>query len=302
MTSRVVENPAAPGSDAWRKMLTPSKIPSVLAVSRFKSQFATWHEMAGLVEPAPIDADRQDLFDYGHAAEAAASVYWKRKNPGWRLSAGEVQFTRDDLPYPNAATIDGRASRGRKRRVVEKKTARSLEEWGDDGSGVIPEDYAAQVIFQMFITGWHDPADLVLWPQYGRPRIYTVEYNEALAAFIDAKARAWHQSLITGERPDLDDTVTTYECIRQMHPEIDGREVEVDPDLAIRYLEHVAEDKGVTKRLRGVKSELLDVMGQGETAMCMGQKIATRTPWRGDTVALKANTKTDPATIGELIA
>ena len=51
--------------------MTASKIPSILGISRFKSQFALWHEMAGLVDPEPISESTQELFDYGHAAELA---------------------------------------------------------------------------------------------------------------------------------------------------------------------------------------------------------------------------------------
>ncbi|MFD3812159.1 hypothetical protein [Rhodococcus sp. NPDC058639] len=102
-----------------------------------------WHEMAGLVDPAPISQATQELFDYGHAAELAAREFWLRRNPGWRASQKEVQYHRTNLPgiWLAAATIDRRASRGSSRKIVEVKTARDLEEFGDDGSGEIPIDY-----------------------------------------------------------------------------------------------------------------------------------------------------------------
>jgi predicted phage-related endonuclease len=291
-----------PGSDEWGKVITASKIPAILGISRWQSQFTLWHEMAGLIEREPISEARQDDFDYGHAAELAAAEYWKFKNPGWRLSRGEVQFSRDDLPFPNAATIDRRASRGKRRKVAEVKTARSLEEWGDDGSGDAPADYSAQVIYQQAITGWHDPASIVLWPQYGKPRIYVIEYNAALADHILARAAAWHRSLVNRERPELDDTVSTYECLRRLHPDIDGREVQLDEALALDYTATLAEDKEVTKRLRGLKSRVLDAMGTAETALLYDQKVATRAPHGRGGVALKSNSKFDPALIEGICA
>ncbi|WP_165587388.1 YqaJ viral recombinase family protein, partial [Mycobacteroides abscessus] len=172
-----------PGSPEWLSIITPSKVPSILVdqhgttISRWKSQYTLWHEMAGITAPAPISEARQDDFDYGHACELAAREYWKFKNPDWRISQGEVQISNPDLPFPNLATIDLRGSRGSLRRVVEVKTARDLGEFGDDGSGEIPRDYAAQILMQMLITGWHDTADLVCWAQYGKPRIYHVEWD-----------------------------------------------------------------------------------------------------------------------------
>ncbi|MGC0364781.1 putative phage-type endonuclease [Rhodococcus sp. 27YEA15] len=302
MTSREVTAKAAPGSPEWLKMITASKIPSILGISRFKSQFSLWHEMAGNVEPEPISESRQDDFDYGHAVELAAAEYWRYKNDGWVISRGEVQYTDDALEFGNAATIDGRASRGAWRRIVEIKTARDLAEWGDDGSGDVPADYAAQVIWQQLITGWHEPANIVLWPQYGKPKIYAIDYDAQIAAEILARVREWNASLAAGIPPELDDTISTYETVRRLHPEVDGREVQLDPDLAHDYLTAVADDKEITKRLRGLKSRVLDVMGKAQTAVVIDLKIATRTPGRGDSISLRSNTKADPAEIERLAA
>ncbi|MFF2060012.1 YqaJ viral recombinase family protein [Rhodococcus qingshengii] len=297
MTSRIVTYKAEPGSPEWLKLITASKIPSILGISRFKSQFSLWHEMAGNLPSEPIGRAQQDDFDYGHAVELAAGEYWRFKNPGWRLSRGEVQYTDDGFEFGNAATIDGRASRGSLRRIAEIKTARDLAEWGDDGSGEVPADYAAQVIWQQRVTGFTAPANIVLWPQYGKPKIYVIEYSAQLAAAIVEAVRKWNASLAAGEPPELDDTISTYETVRRLHPEIDGREVQLDPDLAADYLTAVADDKEITKRLRGLKTRVLDVMANAQTAVVIDLKIATRTPGRGDSISLRSNTKADPATI-----
>ncbi|WP_027500827.1 YqaJ viral recombinase family protein [Rhodococcus sp. UNC363MFTsu5.1] len=283
-----------PGSPEWLRTVTASKIPVILGVSRYKSQYTLWHEMAGLLEPEPISQQTQELFDYGHAAEVAAAEFWKWRNPGWRLSQREVQYSRDDLPFPNAATLDRRASRGRSRKAVEVKTAESLEEWGDDGSGEMPADYAAQVIWQQYLSGFTDPADLVLWPTFGRPRIYTVEFSEVRAEAIVAKASAWTASLAAGTPPPLDTTISCYETVRRLHPDIErDREVEISPDLAARYLTANADRKVIDVEERGTKTEVLSEMGQAQYATCQGYRIADRRNAKGGTVALYANTKTD---------
>ena len=58
MASRVVTNPPTPGSDEWLRRVTASKVPAILGVSRFKSQYTLWHEMAGLVDVERMDEDR----------------------------------------------------------------------------------------------------------------------------------------------------------------------------------------------------------------------------------------------------
>ncbi|OZE39078.1 hypothetical protein CH278_01990 [Rhodococcus sp. 05-2254-5] len=285
-----------PGSPEWLRTITASKIPGILGISRWTSQFALWHQMAGNITETISEA-KQENYDYGHAAELAASEFWKLRNPGWRLSREEVQYSRKDLAFANAATIDRRGSRGSKRRVVEVKTARDLAEWGDDGSGECPADYAAQVIWQQFITGWHDTANIVLWPQYGMPRIYDIEYDERIAKVILEKAYFWHESLVRNQPPPLDDSVSTYEAVRKLHPEIDGSSVELDNELALAYLSWTSELKQTTKTLTGLKSRMLDAMGNAQYAMCNGQKVADRRPGRGDSVSLYANTKLDLGSI-----
>ncbi|MBF9351380.1 YqaJ viral recombinase family protein [Mycobacteroides chelonae] len=276
-----------PGSAEWLAMVTPSKVPSILKISRWKSQYTLWHEMAGIIEPAPIAEARQDDFDYGHACELAAREYWKYKNPGWRISQGEVQVSNPDLPFPNLATIDLRASRGSTRRVVEVKTARDLGEFGDDGSGEIPRDYAAQVLMQMLITGWHDTADLVCWAQYGKPRIYHVEYDAEVAEAIIGLCVDFVESLAAGEKPELDNTVSTYETVKAMHPDIDrGEEVQISPVAAYELLAADGRAKENESLLRGHKSALLDQMGRAQYAKVGDIKVADRRPHARGSVAL----------------
>lgn len=282
----------APGSPEWLRMVTASKVPAILGISRWQSQYALWHEMTGNVEPAPLTEQTQDLFDYGHAVELAAAEYWKYRNPGWKLSPGEVQFHLDDLAFPNAATIDRRASRGRSRKIVEIKSARSLEEWGDDGPGEAPADYTAQVLWQMLISGIHQ-ADIVLWPEYGRPRIYPIEWDQEVADDILQHVYLWVASLSAGTPPDLDDTITTYECVRRLHPDIErDAEVELDEQLASAYLIATAKSKAIDKELRGLKTRVLDAMGNAQFAMCRGHKIADRRNGRGDSISLYASKPT----------
>lgn len=284
-----------PGSPEWRRTVTASKVPAILGVSRWQSQYALWHEMAGLVDPAPISQSTQELFDYGHAAELAAREYWLRRNPGWRASQGEVQYMRTDLVgIPLAvATIDRRGSRGNARKIIEVKTARDLEEFGDDGSGEVPIDYAVQITWQMLIAQIHQ-ADLVLWPQYGLPRIYPIEFDEELAKTILVRVIAWVASIDSGTPPDLDNSVTTYECLRRLHPDIDrGAEVELDEQLAADYLRTVADRKLIDAEERGLKIRILDRMGRAQFAMCQGHKIADRRNSKGDNVSLYPNSKSD---------
>lgn len=276
-----------PGTDEWLHRITPSKVAAILGVSRWESPYRLWHRMRGML---PGD-EPKDLFDVGHDYEPAAANRWRRHNPGWRLSRGEVQFQLDEdvFGFPAVCTLDRRGVRGRARRVVELKTARQLDEWGDDFTGECPEDYAAQCTAQMLFTGWTDyPAHLLALGPFFNDRIYEIEFDAAVASWLLDECRKFWASLDESNDtpPPLDDSVATYEAVRELHPDINGETVEVDTDLGMAV--HNANDdlKAAEKKLRGLKTQLLDAMGNAQTAVIGSLKVATRSPHGRGGVAL----------------
>lgn len=256
----------APGSPEWLATMSPSKAAAVLGLSRWESPYSLWRRMRGELPPE----DPKDEFAVGHAFELALSELWRGANPGWRLSPGEVQFDASDrFGFPIIATIDGRGSRGRARKVVEKKTARKLEEWGDFFTDEGPADYVTQVLVQMGVSGYtREPAELVVMGPFFQWHTYRVAFDADLFDEIVAQLRAFHRSLSDPDAgPALDDHVATYDAVRAMHPEVDGSTVKVGEELALDYLTAVVDHRESEGRLRGLKSRVLDVMGNAGEAV-----------------------------------
>ena len=284
-----------PGTPEWLSFITPSKVAAILGVSRWESAYRLWHRMKGIT----ATEEPKDIFDIGHDWEPAAANRWKRKNEGWRLSPGEVQIIipplAGDMAFPVIVTLDRRASRGRAKRIVEFKTARRMEDWGDEFTDQAPEDYVAQCIAQQLFTGWtQNPAHLLVIGPYFNDHVYEIPFDAEVAAWIGQSCSSFYQSLRGDVAPDLDDHVATYECVRELHPDIDGSTAEVDPDLGVAV--HNANDdlKAAEKRLRGLKTELLDAMGNAQYAEFGGIKVATRSPHARGGVALNL-ARTHPA-------
>lgn len=289
----------APGSLEHAQLITPSKVAAILGVSRWESPFRLWHRMKGLIPPEPP----KDIFDMGHDFEPAMAAMWKRRNPGWQLSPGEVQYVIPEafFGYPAAVTLDRRARRGRTRRVVEFKMARKLDEWGDQFTDEAPADYVAQVMTQMAFTGFTDPpAELMVLGPWFEAHTYVIAFDDEIAASIHEQCRTFWESLQGDEPPPLDDSVATYEAVRALHPDIDGSVVDVDPAVAERVLVLDGDSKVIAAELRGAKAALLDAMGNAQTAMCGGIKIADRRPHGRGGVALNLATK-NVAAIDQLI-
>lgn len=280
-----------PGSPEWMGVITPSKVAAILGVSRWESAYRLWHRMKGLTAQEP----GKDIFDIGHDFEPAASAIWRRRNPGWLLSPGEVQIRRgaEVFGYPCAATLDRRARRGSYRRVVEFKTVRRLEEWGDEFTDEAPADYTAQVLYQMAVTGYtqHPGHLLVLGPFFDQ-HLYEIPWVPELAEAIHDRCRAFHASLASDTPPDLDDSIATYECVREQHPEIEeGKVVQLDRELALNVLKAKHASEAWKPYLRGLQSQLLDRMGKAQAAEYNGVRIAKRSPHGSGSVSLTLQVK-----------
>lgn len=280
-----------PGSPEWLQIITPSKVAAILGVSRWESPYRLWHRMKGLVPPEP-PADR---FDVGHAAEQMLAELWRIQNPTWQLSRGEVQIRNDSFGFPTLATIDGRARRGALRRVVEFKTAQTLadmEMWGDDFTGDVPADYFAQLQWQMHVTEYTDhAAHLLAMGPYFKHRTYVVGYEPDLAMLIEEKCRTFHASLLADEPPDLDDSVPTYECVRQLNPDLEDETVEIPAHLAAEFLDWGDELDKTTTTFRGYKTRILAELGSAKRATSNGHKIADRRSNGHGSISLYMNKK-----------
>lgn len=273
----------APGSEQHSRMISPSKVGAILGLSRWESPYRLWHRMKGLTPPEPP----KDAFELGHDVEPFAANLWRRKNPGWRLSRGEIQFVvdPDHFGFPAVVTLDFRAVRGQFRRVLQVKMARDandLEKFGDDLSGDCPPDYWTQVLSEMIFSGFTEhPGHLLVLGPYYRDRIYQIEYNTAAkeeAAFLIEECRNFYASLQHDEPPELDDTVATFDCIKQQHPEIDGTSVELTRAEAMPYAIAREQFANAEAELQLEKNRLLKRMETAQYAEIGGIQIARRQP------------------------
>lgn len=285
----------APGSDEWLRTITPSKVASILGVSKWESGFGLWNRIKGLVPPDPP----KENFAAGHFFESTMAEFWKAENPGWRLSPGEVQIAGDPdrWGFPYAATLDRRAVRGAHRRVVEFKIANDGEdgEYGEELSDEVPPGYAVQVLMQMAFTGYTQfPGHLMVLPPRYKPKTFEIPWDAAFAEEIIAECKQFWDSLSQDTPPPLDDHKATWDCVRKLHPEIDGATADVDPQLAADLFAANAAHKESEDRLRGLKTRLLDQMGNAKYARVYDTVIADRRAHAKGGVALVLSRKALP--------
>ena len=284
--NKPISDPPRPGTPEWRRTVSASKIPAILGLSRWTSQYAIWHEMAGLVEPAPVSEAQADRWQWGHIIEEALAQHWKAKHPGWSLNPrirgiAELTYPAVDLPFPAIATIDRRARRGSRFHIIECKLAQDLgdntESWGRPGEpDSVPADYFAQVQFQMGVSEIHE-ASIVVLGAFGNPEIHEIEFDQGLFDGIVDRVAVFVQSIDAGIPPVLDDSLATYETVRGLHPEIDrDKEVAVDMELARRIVDVTTTYAAAEKAMTGLKSEVADLMGEARLLKAGDVKLADR--------------------------
>lgn len=291
-----------PGSPEWLRLMTASKVAAVIGVSPWESRFSLWHRLAGQLEAKPSTAGTRR----GHYLEDGVAAYLGDQHPGLRFgrTGTWVNKARDW----QSATPDRIARAGRTAvAVVEVKTAADDAEWGPDGTDQIPPYYRAQVVWQMDTLGL--PAAYVgaLLPRL-QLRAYTIDYDRAEAEWLRAQARMFLNSLPGGSAeavPDIDGHDATYAAVRQLHPDIDDRDVEVPTGLAAAYCAAVsglraAEDEHALRR-----AQLADLMGDAKTALWVddvnvAHRIAGRQAKGTGTPFVKAASKLpDPTPLPE---
>lgn len=89
--------------------------------------------------------------------------------------------------------------------------------WGQE-PGSVPDDVAAQVQWQMFVTGAPWAHVCRFWAARGDPefRIHTVERNDKIIAYLFREGhKFWHEHVLAKVPPDPDSSSESEECERQ---------------------------------------------------------------------------------------
>lgn len=287
----ILPNPPAPGTPEWQTAITASKVPAILGVSPWQSPYSLWVDMTlGRPDEEPtgpmlrgtyLENGVLDWFEHDHPELVPAG-----RQQAYTLGDDTTVFATTDATY---RTTSGDLV------IVEAKTVARDDDWRTkDGGWQIPAYYEAQVMFQLACTQATRAIVVVLTPFLEKVEV-EVGRDFGLEAEIVEAVFAWQQALVDGTRPDLDDTVATYQVVRREHPDIDPLgTVELDQYLAHQWLQARADLKTITDKERGLKTRVLDAMGDAKTAYHGDLKVASRTPGARGSVTLRAHaTPTD---------
>lgn len=245
-----------------------------------------------------IDDETSEAAEWGHVLEPVIADRYARET-------GATLTTCTTLRHPEhpwiLATPDRRAALGADSWLVEVKTAslRVAHRWGDPGTDEVPEEYLAQVTWQMFVEGSRR-ADVALLLGGQEYRTYSIPFDPELAAALVERGREfWHDHVLTQVPPSQGSVEAARAWLRQRYP-IDDRPIRTATVDEIAVLEELRAARSrfdaaeETKQLLEAKVKALIGDAAGLDGGLLGRvtwkknKDGSKTDWEAVARALSA--------------
>ena len=228
-----------------------SEAGTILGLNQWESPFYLHASKTGKLPPKVIDSfpawlgTNLEPFILGPMME--------KLHPDWQIfTTGTYQHP--TIPYLHAnpdalAKIDGEWV------IVEAKTSRNY--WSE-----VPPSYRAQVMHYMHILGIKRAVIVGLVAMDAIE--YWIEYDEFEARAAEHACERFWFGVVNDVAPDWDGSESTYETVRELHPDITDDEVEIDGVHNLPILQ--AKYEAAESELRQGKSQVMDIMGKAKHA------------------------------------
>lgn len=250
-----------------------SDIGAIAGVNDYKSIHDIYNEKRQLVAPFEGNA----ATDFGNIMEPVILEWYRGQleDTDFLVSTQRDYVRHAEYPWMLALT-DGLVSEkardesgeiiplSYRRGIVEAKTAhwRMADQWGEQGTDIIPKSYLLQVAWYMAIldVNWCDVVVLIA-PEF---RTYRITRDMELEAkLIQMGSDFWHNHVLTGIPPEVDGSDGCYE--RLAIEKVDEGEVESDEiadSLATKLKFYSGQMKTIEADSKRLKNELAAHLGQ----------------------------------------
>lgn len=269
-----------PDSEEWHKAresgIGGSEVGTIVGLNPWDSAFALWARRTGQIPEKKLNGW---AIRFGHAFEEPILRMWAAEHPEWKvMRTGTYRSRRHSYQLANPDALAQHVETG-EWMVIEVKTSRNP--WRE-----APPAYVAQVQHYMDVMGIKRGVlvGVVGWDWEERPIEADEFYQESLR---DAAGRFWDH-LVKVAPPQWDGSKSTYEAVREMHPDIDVEAIDLGllGEELLSVAQHASEAEFELNR---VKSEVLDAMGRAKTGFIVRNgeevRVASRqargngTPW-----------------------
>ena len=170
---------------------------------------------------------------------------------------------------PALATPDRIAQKDGERWVLEIKTAnlRMLDQWGEPGTDEVPQQYLAQVAWEMSCAGL-ERADLAVLIAGDEFRVYHLRRDAELEEMLHEEAeRFWRDYVLTGQPPPIDGSDSCARWLAERYPLNRSPLLEATPEaeaLALAYRKAREVREAAEEREQHARNQLCALIGDAE--------------------------------------
>ncbi len=253
--------------EARKHSIGGSEIGTIMGLNPWESAYTLWAKKLELI---PNSFQENWAIRLGKAFEEPILKLFGQQHPELEIyRAGSFVSKEFEFMHANPDAMARNKETG-EWIVIEVKTARY--NWD-----ALPAHYACQVQHYMHVMGVSKAIVVAVagmdWFEY------EVEADEFVQLTQADYATMFHKSLTDGTRPEWDGSESTYQTVRQQHPQIDDTEVDIGTlGLQLQNAQAMLEES--QSNLNLLKSMVLDTMQYSKTGYVQknGQKvkIATR--------------------------
>ncbi len=252
--------------EARKHSIGGSEIGTIMGLNPWESAYTLW---ANKLELIPNSFQENWAIRLGKAFEEPILKLFGQQHPELEIyRAGSFVSKEFEFMHANPDAMARNKETG-EWIVIEVKTARY--NWD-----ALPAHYACQVQHYMHVMGVSKAIVVAVagmdWFEY------EVEADEFVQLTQADYATMFHKSLTDGTRPEWDGSESTYQTVRQQHPQIDDTEVELGTlGLQLKNAQAMLDESQSQVNL--LKSMVLDTMQYAKTGFVLkdGQKIKVAT-------------------------
>lgn len=262
-----------------------SEVPAVLGLSPWAGPMDVWCRIVHKIE-----RDAAPELTVGQYIEGAVRAWFdcEARPAGTVLAAADGQ-AHPDLDWlsatPDAVLAD--ASTASWRALVECKTSRGRDDWGEPMTSQVPAYYAAQCQAQLAVFDLPRVYVPMLFTQSYEFALFVIERDDAVIDAILTQLGAWwDRHVVRGEMPALDGGSAAAEFLRRRYPGSNGVMGDATPEqdaLVREYVSAKAAESEASERAAVLRQRIIFEIGERDgLRLTDGGSILFRADKRGN--------------------
>jgi putative phage-type endonuclease len=265
------------GSQEWLDLrgsgIGGSDVGTICGLNKWESPFTLWAKKTGKISSEIPD---NEAMEWGRRLESVILDKFTDAHPELQVMRDVGTWRHKDrhwqIANPDALFFDGEAYG-----VIEVKTAQYEDDWSDGP----PLSYQSQVQWYLQTFGFELAHVIVLF-HGNRYREFELPANKFEQDTYLSNVEMFREYVAADAQPDFDGALSTFQTIRQLHPQIEDAEVELG-DLGMYYQLAEAELKQAETKFNEMRSRVLDAMGSAKRGLIHDKWVLSRQARNGGT-------------------